>query len=62
LAGPHQAASRKPKRRPYVIYRVAAPDSGVHVIALVIPASGFYPCAGMASLPWVSCLYVLHIL
>jgi len=51
LAGPHQAASRKPKRRPDVKGVVAAPDNGVRVNSAVIPASGFYPCAGMASLP-----------
>jgi hypothetical protein len=49
LAGPHQAAPRKPKRRPDVISTVAAPDRGVSVINLVMPASGFYPCTGMAS-------------
>ena len=62
MAGPYQAASRKPRRRPAVISLVAAPDRVVCVIFGVIPASGFYPCAGIASLPWVSCLYVLHIL
>jgi len=58
LAGPRQAASRKPKRRPDVIADIVAPDSVVRVINLVIPASGFYPCclADMASLPRVSCM------
>jgi hypothetical protein len=58
---PYQAASGKPKRRPDVIYSVAAPDSGVRVIGFIIPVSGFYPCAGMACLLWVSCRYVLQI-
>jgi hypothetical protein len=56
------ATSRKPKRRPDVKIAITTPDRGVRVKYLVIPASGFYPCAGMASLPWVSCLYVFHIL
>jgi hypothetical protein len=57
-----RAASGKPYERPDVNISVAAPDSWVRVIIAVIPASWLYPCAGMASLPRVSNLYVLQIL
>jgi hypothetical protein len=57
-----RAASGKPYERPDVNISVAAPDSWVRVIIAVIPASGLYPCAGMASLPRASCLYILQTL
>jgi hypothetical protein len=55
------AASGKPYGRPDVKLSITAPDSGVRVKWAVIPASGLYPCAGMASLPRASCLYILQI-
>jgi len=56
------AASGKPYGRPDVKIPIAAPDSRVRVNLSIIPASGLYPCAGMASLPRASCLYILQTL
>jgi hypothetical protein len=57
-----RAASGKPYERPDVNISVAAPYSGVRVKWAVIPASGFYPCAGMARIARASCLYILQTL
>ena len=57
MARPSAQHLGSPKRgRPDVKMLITAPDIGVRVNDLVMPASGRYPCAGMASLPRASIL------
>jgi hypothetical protein len=57
-----RAASGKPYGRPDVKLSITAPDTGVPLIFPSYRPLRFYPCAGMASLPRASCLYILQTL